>query len=551
MSRIHPVYTETAECQDCYKCVRYCPVKSIKITDHHAAVIEDDCTLCGYCVTVCPSGAKKSRNDIEKVKSLLHSGKKVILSLAPSYRAAFPELSASDIIGAVKSLGFSEVSETALGAESVSRAVAGYLSSGGIRLSLSTACPAAVRYIKRYKPELTEYFTPFPSPLVAHSHFLKETIPGAVVVFVGPCIAKKDESDLINNNVDAAITFEELNRLFTEKGIIPGKLKGEENFFPFTAGIGGLYPVDGGMIRGIAPIADNNKVQMITVSGLDNICKSLETLKQDSLGCNLFIELLACSGGCINGPRIGSKGSHLNRALAIESRNENSLINDRMRSAPYMNVSVSKLSESVIKKHSISEISEILKSIGKIKPEDELNCGGCGYNDCRSLAAALLEGKAEDAMCVSYMRKLAQQKANGLIKALPLGVVMVDSSLNIIDCNKSFESMFGRELPVAEYFAGVLRTGEDIVGREIAIGNKIYRLTLFPVEQKRIAGAVIMDITEPSLSKEAVIDKAQQVIDRQMATVQKIACLLGENAAETEILLKSLITAFTVKQDEK
>jgi PAS domain-containing protein len=420
-----------------------------------------------------------------------------------------------------------------------------------------------VRFIQRYKPELTGFLTPFTSPLLTHAAQLKEKNPDCAVVFAGPCIAKKLEADANPELLDAALTFDELQKLITEGEYTNSS---PSDFYPNEAGIGGLYPIDGGMIRGIIPLMDKNDNRMITVSGLENICKALDNIDVKALKQPLFLELLACQGGCINGPAIGKKDGSLLRILAVEERANNNIIDNKIKEAQLLPISTFESNVSEVKVSSLLGITEALKSLGKTKPEDELNCGGCGYNDCRSLARALVEGRAESAMCVSYMRKLAQRKANVLIKSLPLGVVMVDNDLKVIECNRSFAAMCGSEtlsmfdnigslegirieklMPIAEYFAGVLQTNEEIVGREISILERIFRMTLFPVEKGMIAGAVLIDITEPSLSKEAVIQKAQQVIDRQLSTVQQIACLLGESAAETEVLLKSLITAFSVK----
>ena len=145
----HPVYTLTNECKDCYKCVRHCPVKAIKIENDHASVIPEKCISCGHCVQVCPTNAKCVRTDIEKVKNLFIAKKDVYVSLAPSWRSVF-ENSAKKMIAVLKKLGFKEVSETALGAQEVSIHDAEVLNKMDKGLLISSACPVIVDYIRLY-----------------------------------------------------------------------------------------------------------------------------------------------------------------------------------------------------------------------------------------------------------------------------------------------------------------------------------------------------------------------------------------------------------------
>ena len=198
------VYTLYNECQDCYKCVRRCPVKSIRIQDGHACVLTDKCIACGRCVEPCPSHAKRIRNDLEQVKQLFLSGKQVYVSLAPSWRASF-SCTSRQMIATLKKLGFTAVSETALGAQEVSVETTRLLNQKEKGLMISSACPVIVKYIQLYKPELAEYITPIASPALTHAKILKNTYGDDIsVVFIGPCIAKKDESDNHKDLIDYA-----------------------------------------------------------------------------------------------------------------------------------------------------------------------------------------------------------------------------------------------------------------------------------------------------------------------------------------------------------
>jgi uncharacterized Fe-S cluster-containing protein len=215
------------------------------------------------------------------------------------------------------------------------------------------------------------------------------------------------------------------------------------------------------------------------------------------------------------------------------------------------------------------ELRAALASVGKYRPDDELNCGGCGYVSCREFAAALLAGKAETTMCVSYMRKLAQNKANALIEAMPSGVIIVNADMSIVECNRRLAEIVGGDLPdiydakpgmegadasrvmpfLVRHIRKVLDTGENIVGRDVRHEGAVYNLSVFIIEPGRIAGAVVQDVTAPAVHKDRVIRKAQEVIHKQMETVQKIAYLLGENAADSQVSLNAIIESFSAGQN--
>jgi PAS domain-containing protein len=213
--------------------------------------------------------------------------------------------------------------------------------------------------------------------------------------------------------------------------------------------------------------------------------------------------------------------------------------------------------------HDPAELKRALRALGKTEPGDELNCGGCGYDDCRSLARALLEGRAEAGMCVSHMRKLAMNKANALIRAMPSGVVIADEDLAIVECNRAFAELMGPECqlvfearpgmagaalakvaPFSRLFREALDGSGEPIARDLRVGERVIRLMVFPIEAGHMVGGILQDITEPSMAREQIIQKAQEVIRKSVTTVQQIAYLLGENAAETELILGSIVEAF-------
>jgi len=565
MNASYPIYTGVTDCQDCYKCVRHCPVKAIRIEEGKASVISGDCILCGHCVEVCPSGAKKIRNDIERVKNLIRLKEKVFVSLAPSYISEFPGLHRSQLIRALKRLGFSEVSETALGAQEVSAHIARTLDHATPGYYLSSACPSAVELIRKHYPAFHEAVTSFQSPMQVHAGILKEIYGSDIaVVFIGPCIAKKDESDRHPDRVNAAITFKNLLDWFKQEGIDPASepVLPEEKFVPETAREGAMYPVEGGMISGVRSECSLHDPAFMSFSGVENIQMALNGLEQFRPDRPVFIELLTCKGGCINGPARLNNGSTVIKRYAV--LNQAAYPAEELPRPPRREIEETFSQTAVhMPEYSDSDITRALHLVGKYTPSDELNCGGCGYNSCRDFAIQLLNGRAEREMCVTYMRKLAQKKANALLRSIPSGVVIVNDELKIVECNRNFARLIGKDsvkvfearpgmegallekvIPFAHLFRTVLEDGEDILNKDIRYDKRILHGSVFTIEKHRIVGGVFQDITTPAMQKEHIIRKTRNVIEKNLETVQKIAYLLGENASETQVVLDSIVKSF-------
>jgi iron only hydrogenase large subunit-like protein len=576
MDFLNPIYTEKAECQDCYKCLRECSVKAIKVEGGRAAIVPELCVLCGHCVEVCPVGAKKVRGDLARAKRLLESKDRVVVSLAPSFVSEFPGLEPGKLIAAIKRLGFHAVSETARGADIVARRVAEELeraaaaidadrAAGTVRgkVLISSACPTVVEHVKKYSERFAAGVTDLFSPLLAHAKELKSIYgEDTGIVFVGPCISKKRESDLHRDLVDVAIDFTDLAAWFEESRIRPAALlpTPEDRFVPARAGKGALYPVDGGMIAAVKRYQPPECSRFMAFSGIEEIDRALADLSEDELDAPVFLELLACPGGCVNGPRSRSRsGTIAKRFKVLEYADD---APDRYDGTIPTIDDIRRLSPVREAAPSAQEIADALRKTGKYSREDELNCGGCGYDTCRDFAVAMIAGKAEQDMCVSYMRKLAQKKANGLIRAIPSGVVIVDQNLSIIECNRAFAKILGEEAeqlwdakpglegadlqklaPFHKYFRDVLN-GAEALDRDIHFGRRILHAAVFCIERGAISAGVFQDVTAPWVRKDRVVSQARKVITKNLAVVQKIAFLLGENAAESEAILNSIIESF-------
>lgn len=561
MNKEKPIFTEKTQCQDCYKCVRQCPVKAIKVQNGSAAVIPERCVYCGTCVNVCPVGAKKVRDDLFRARLLLKRHSQVVASLAPSYVSEFPGVSPSAMVRALKGLGFWGVSETALGAQQVTGACAAALARDPGGLAISSACPTAVELIRKYHPEHLDSVTRYLSPLLAHCKLLKREYGEEVgIVFLGPCISKKLEADANPLLLDVALTFADLRRWFEDRGIDPAALPQDagEDFVPGPAREGALYPMDGGMIRGIQG-AGPSATNFMAFSGIPSLQEALKGL--DPEAHNLFLELLACEGGCVNGPQSSHTCGTAIKWLRVMDHFPGAA---GPPTAPTVDLAAPVHEDPVqTPAHTSSDIKRALRMVGKTRPEDELNCGGCGYDDCKALALALLEGRAEPGMCVSYMRKLAMNKANALIRAMPSGVVIADENLAIVECNRLFAEMMGPECvmifearpgmegaslakvaPFSRLFREALDIHGESISKDLRLGDRVIRLMVFPIESGHMVGGILQDITEPAVVREQIIQKTQDVIRKNVTTVQQIAYLLGENAAETELILGSIIESF-------
>ena len=577
-----PIYTEINNCRDCYRCVRHCPVKAIQIKDAHAVIIYERCTFCGTCVNECPNSVKVIRDDTDRVRMAFLSKRKVIVSLAPSYVSEFRGHE-DNFVRALYRLGFHAVSETAIGAALVSQALDMYMNDHGKAPFISTACPSVVQLVRKYFPESINDLAPVPSPLQTHSAYLRRLYGNdIVIVFIGPCIAKKIEADEHPGYPDISLTFREVRQWLEEENIDLDNMDTgiEVDFVPAKAGKASIYPIENGQIE-TSKIWQNRFIEQsaLSVSGVPRVMSSLSGTHTDD-----FLEALNCDGGCISGPGTLRQDSAVVRKKAVAS-----YVLERMNEADVFDGDED-FAREVYEKgygilgapapeaasvagegHTEEEITEALAKLGKTSPADELNCGGCGYPTCRDMARALLDGLAETEMCVTKMRKDAESKVDILLSTIPHGVVIVDNELNIAECNKLFIKLFEdypdefldaeglrsfRGTPVSVFVPFAEKFREQFFMSKpqqyrFRHGDKIMRITFFLVENKALLGAMFEDITTPVIRREAVVEKAEDVITKSLKTVQQIASLLGENAAETELVLNSIIEEFNIGAESR
>ncbi|MBP1645013.1 MAG: hypothetical protein H6Q16_588 [Bacteroidetes bacterium] len=585
MNKLSSIYTEKNNCQDCYKCVKNCPVKAIKLEDNSASVIPELCIYCGKCTQVCPANAKKVRDDLPVVKQALKK-EKIIVSLAPSYISEYENIETNKIIAAFKEAGFYGVSETAIGAEKVALETKNWIDKQENGVYISSCCPSAVLLINKYYPEHSSAVAPILSPMVTHAKFLKKIYPDAKVLFVGPCIAKKEEVNQFGEYIDYVLSFKDIKAFFEDIGIFFEFMKPTEDdvFIPIRANKGNLYPIDGGMLTcmidsinsDIDRINHNSNkkesIRYMTFSGVKNLKEIMRDFDSMKNSGKTFIEVMTCDGGCIKGPLAISNKSSASKRLnvldkvSVEPRNEEivSKLNELNISTKYDFIKKIEKEE-----YTLNQIYEALKMVNKKSEADELNCGGCGYDNCREFAKALIAGKAENDMCISYMRKIAQDKTNILLKKMPSGIVIVNDKLKVVDANKNFADILGDEVKMIfeanpglygadvtklisyhNLFSQVLETGVDIVEQDIRDGEHYFTLSVFSVQNHSLVCGIIKNLHAPEVRKDLVLNRTKEVIMENMKVVQQIAFLLGENASYTESMLNSILESHSNDKDE-
>ncbi len=560
------IETVRSKCRDCYRCVRACPVKAIKVergsqlAEFHATVVDERCVHCGTCMRECPQGAKRARVDLDAAKALIKHGP-AAASVAPSFAGVYPG-DPLRVVGALRSLGFTVVQETALGAEMVAAAHQRLFHEGKGPF-IGSSCPSLVSLVEKYHPEALKYLAPLVSPAIAHGKYLKRQHPGIGVVFIGPCVAKKDEisQKQVSGAVDVALTFAELDSWLVSAGIDietcePSSFDGP---YPSKAR---TFAAEGGLIHASCQGSPTVSRGVVSQSGSAACIETLLHLPAADVSPELM-DLLMCSGGCISGPFADEgPGFQERRQRLIEYRD----------SAPQgTEVDYSKLlpageltrtfkdRKARLKEPSPEEMKSILAKSGKYSPEDELDCGACGYGSCREKAVAVWNGMADPEMCIPFMRQKAESMANLVVSATPNGIIVASMDGTIIDVNRAAERILGKRKKECvgtnigdhldpKYYLEAARTMDSAKGVSEVGGLVLDQEVLYVPDQKLLVGFVY-DVTEARKQiahRQAVADeavaRAQSIIDKQMSVAQKIAGLLGETTAETKLSLKSLMT---------
>jgi len=588
--RMSPViFVNKATCRDCYRCIRVCPVKAIKVHDGQASIVTERCIACGTCVRECPQAAKKFRYDLENVKQLLASGNRVACSIAPAFAGFFTDRMRRRVPSVLRLLGFSHVSETAVGAFFAAQAAVKYWEKYGSEQPLIiSACPACVDYILHYQPQYASYIVPVVSPMVAHAKYIRHRFGNDTkVVFIGPCIAKKIEGENAEGTgfIDAALTFEEFSQWLVDENIDIASCE-ESGFDDVPRGAARYFPLEGGCIKTAGWSGDRLDENVVAVSGIRNVQHALESCRPGQI-----IEPLFCPQGCICGPGSGNHDSPAGlRSNVIEfsqrsfpKNNESRLTEPQSSDCGTQLQSKDCGSDNVLnpedeqfletltthykpvssferKEVTETQIREFFEKTGKALPEDRLNCSSCGYSTCQDLAVAVLEGLATPEMCVPFFRKTAEQRIDRVIETSPNGIVTLDEHLNIISMNPSFRQFFrcsnavcGRPISYLmdpEPFERLLAEPDKKV--EIVVNHESYNLVchevLYSLPAENQFVGIFMNITtlqknETQLDqlRQQTVKQARELLEQQVRMAETIASCLGENTARAESLLETLM----------
>ena len=542
-----------SNCKSCFRCVRKCPIKAIRFSGNQAHIIGNECILCGNCVVQCPQNAKEIADGIEKVRVFIQSGDPVIASLAPSFVANYDGVGIESMRRALKKLGFHDVEETAIGATIVKNEYERMISEEQRDVIISSCCHSINLLIQKRFPECLEYLADVMSPMQAHCLDIKKRVPNAKTVFIGPCVAKKDEAEYYEGIVDAVLTFEELDKMLRDGNVEPeietdSNEKSRARFFPTT----------GGVLKTMAQNAPG--YTYLAIDGVENCMTALRDIASGKIH-KCFIEMSACIGSCIGGP--------------VMNRAKKPLVSDYLKIANYAgerdfdveqpyaahlrkNFSVI---EHKLSDPSETEIMSVLRQMGKFKPSDELNCGTCGYNSCRDKAIAVIQGKAEISMCLPFLKDKAESFSDTIVKNTPNGLIVLNEDLEVQQINnaarkimniRSASDVLGE--PVVRIldptvFVQVKNTGRNVRNRRtyLAEYKKYVEQTVVYDTETHMLISIMRDVTDEVVEREKkesisrqTIEVADKVVEKQMRIVQEIASLLGETAAETKIALTKL-----------
>lgn len=542
-----------SNCKNCYKCIRHCPVKAIRFSGNQAHIIGDECILCGHCFVVCPQNAKEIVNETEKARVLINSGDPVYVSLAPSFIANYEGVGIGAMRDALKQLGFADVEETALGATVVKNEYERLLREEKRDIVISSCCHTVNLLIQKYFPNELPYLADVLSPMQAHCADIKKRHPGAKTVFIGPCVAKKDEASHYQGIVDAVLTYEELTEWLNKEGItlkheVDDTEESRARFFPTTGGILKTMSLD-------APGYD-----YMAIDGIENCISALKDIEQGNIH-HAFIEMSSCVGSCVGGPVMekyhpspvreylavanyaGKKDFKVDQPDQIEIRKHFTFI-ERERKMP-----------------TEEEIASALRQMGKTSKRDELNCGSCGYNTCREKAIAICQGKAEVSMCLPFLKDKAEGFSDRIVNNTPNGIIVLNDSFEVQQINNAARKIMNIRSSSDVLGENVVRIMDPKVFYEVQKRKfNVHNRRLYLAEYKRYIELTVIydtdnhlyigimrDITDEenerekkeSISKQT-IETADKVVDKQMRIVQEIASLLGETVAETKIALTKL-----------
>lgn len=548
----HCLTLKKSNCKNCYKCIRNCPVKAIRFSGDQAHIIADECILCGRCFVVCPQNAKEIVSEVEKVKVMIQSGEPVIASMAPSFIANYDGVGIDAMREGLQKLGFTDVEETAIGATMVKTDYERLVHEKQKPVIISSACASVNLLIQKHYPEMIKYLADTLSPMQAHCRDIKRRNPEAKTVFIGPCVAKKDEAQRYPGIVDAALTFEELTEWLEKENVWLEK-KVDSN----PESLARIFPTVAGILR---TMKDRDpEYEYVAVDGIDNCIAALEDVAAGHVS-NCFMEMSACKGSCVNGPVMEKYHPWFITDYLSVTRYAGD------KDFPVEQPEISELSrrydilEGMKDMPTERKIQEILSKMGKKKPSDELNCGTCGYDTCREKAIAIYQGKAEIEMCLPYLKEKAENFSNIIFDNTPNGLLVLNERLEIQQINPAAcrimnirrpSDVLGSQIVTLldpKPFLDALESRKSVFQcAYLAEYDRYVEEQVLYDQSYRMLFCMLEDVSDEAAEREKkaemrrqTTEVADKVVEKQMRIVQEIASLLGETAAETKIALTNL-----------
>ena len=543
-----------SNCKNCYKCIRHCPVKSIRFSGNQAYIIGNECIMCGQCFVVCPQDAKQIVDETEKVRVLLQSDAPVIVSLAPSFIANYEGVGIESMRKALKKLGFFDAEETAIGATIVKNEYESMINEEDRDIIITSCCHSVNLLIQKYFPAELPYLADVLSPMQAHCRDIKRRYPDAKTVFIGPCVAKKDEAQYYEGIVDAVLTFDELTAWLKAENIELESDAFEKNEHSRAR----FFPTTGGILKTFTE--ENPNYTYMAIDGTENCMAALKDIESGKIH-RCVIEKSACVGSCIGGPVMEKfhRSPIKDYAAVARFAGEKDFEVEKPE-----RIDIQKTFTAIVRKiphPSEEEIRDALRQMGKTKPSDELNCGSCGYDTCREKAIAICQGKAEVSMCLPYLKDKAESFSDTIVRNTPNGLIVLNEKLEVQQINRAALKILNLRLAsdiLGDQVVRVMEPGDfvSVLSKGVPIHNKRVYLaeyekyveeTIVYDTEYRLLICILRDVTEEETQREKkesisrqTVEIADRVVDKQMRIVQEIASLLGETAAETKIALSKL-----------
>lgn len=550
-------------CKNCYACIRVCPVNAIEIKNEQARIIEERCIVCNACYLACPQKNRLSTSEVPIVKHYIKNKEIVVASIAPSFAAVFGENS-HKIPSVLRKLGFSYIEETLVAAQPIIDEYFKYINKDDNKNYITTLCPSIINLVEKHYPDLIDNLIPIISAVACHGRCIKQKYGENVkVVFIGPCLGKKDEARF-EDSVDAVITLQELEKWIKEENINFENF--EESSFDAISHYKRVYPFVSANTDYFFDSTKNKEV--VPVDGVTDCIDTIKAILNKKVS-NVVFDMNFCESGCIKGSGIADDGtSSYERRTNIENYSDKckKLYGDKIESSYeeiLQKINLKRTFESKyipLKEPSEAELKEILKSMGKFAKMDEINCKACGYKTCRDKAKAVFNGYADTSMCLPYMRQKAENKANVIISATPNLIGIVDKDLCVVEFNPAAQNFFqvsndkAKGIPVIMYldedkFQQARDTRKNLIRDKIELPdyNGVLDQSIIWLEENQIYIWIADNITneenkEKELQKMKIdsINMAQEVINKQMMVAQEIASLLGETTAQTKVTLTKL-----------